>query len=181
MATETYHYGLRDVKVALWLAENSYGTPVDVDAAREFTVTIVTQSDQLEGDDVIKDTYAKPTSATATVTNGSVNHQVLSIVSGGTYVYNDDYEDVKIGQDDNSPYFALAGRIVGSNAADEHIFLPKCKASGQGISYEARLNSYLLPSLQVTAVNEGEINGIARFRKFSVVTPLNIPLATTAG
>jgi hypothetical protein len=181
MATETYHYGIRDVKIARWLAEDSYGPEIDVDAAREFTVTIVTQSDQLEGDDVIKDTYSKPTSATATVSNGSVNHEVLAVVSGGTYVYNDDYEDVKIGEDDNSPYFALAGRIVGSNAADEHILLPKCKASGQGISYEARLNSYLIPSLQVTAVSEGEINGIARFRKFSEVTPLSIPLATAAG
>ena len=53
MGTKTFHRGLRDLKIAAWTSENSYGTAYDVLGAREMTAEWVVQSDQLEGDDVV--------------------------------------------------------------------------------------------------------------------------------
>lgn len=176
---ETFSYGLRDIKIATWIAANSYGTAVDVGAAREFTLTINLQTDQLEGDDVIVDRFAKVISVSLNMAYGSVNQQVLSILTGGTLVSNATYEDLMFDQADNIPYFAIAGRVVGSHGAgDLHAFIPKCAPAGP-ISYKAGINSYLIPSLDLQGVYEGTANGFCRLRKFAAATALAIPLATS--
>lgn len=179
MAIESYHYGLRDLKISPWLAANSYGTAVDIDAARSFTVTLRVQSDELQGDDVIKDTFAKIIGVEARMEYGSVNQQVLDILSGGTLVSDAEYEDLLFGQDDNVPYFAIAGRVVGSDEADLHMFIPYCKLAGN-LSYQAQQNSYLIPGLDIRGAYEGTVNGFMRIRKFVSPTTLAIPLATAA-
>lgn len=177
MALETYHYGLRDLKIASWTAANSYGTAVDIDAARSLTVTLQVQADVLQGDDVHKDRFAKTMGIQARLEYGSVNQQVLSILTGGTLVSNATYEDLLLA-DDSPAYFAIAGRVIGSNSGDLHIFLPKCKIAGE-IAYQAQQNSYLIPSLQIEGVYEGTVNGFGRLRKFVAQTALAIPLATS--
>lgn len=179
MAMETYSYGLRDLKIATWSAANSYGTAVDINAAREFTVTFNVQTDQLEGDDVVVDRFAKVISVSANMAYGSVNQEVLSILTGGTLVSNATYEDLMFDQADNIPYFAIAGRVIGSHGAgDLHVFIPKCSLAGP-ISYKAGINTYLIPSLDIQGVYEGTANGFGRVRKFAAATALTIPLATS--
>lgn len=177
MAAERYVYGLRDMKIAVWTAANSYGTAVDIDAARSLTVTLRVQSDELQGDDVIKDRFGKIMSVNARLEYGSVNQQVLSMLTGGTLVSNATYEDLLIA-DDTPAYFAIAGRVVGSNSGDLHMFIPKCKIAGD-LSYQAQQNSYLIPNLDIQGVYEGTVNGICRIRSFTALTTLAIPLATS--
>lgn len=178
MALETFHYGLRDAKIASWTSENSYGTAVDLLGAGDFSVSFNVQADELPGDDIIVDRIAKLIGATATISYGSVNQEVLQLLSGGTLVSNATYEDLLIAEDDNVPFFAIAARVVGSNSGDLHIFLPKCKIAGD-FGYEAGQNSYLIPTVEIAAVNEGATNGIGRLRKFAAATALAIPLATS--
>lgn len=182
MAIETYHYGCRDMKIATWTAANSYGTPVDIVGAREFTLTLRTQADELAGDDVIVDTFAKVIGISARMSWGSVNQQVLDIISGGTLVSNATYEDVLLSQNDTVPYFAVAVSVVGTGSGTEdsdlHIFIPKCKIAGD-LSYQAQQNGYLIPQVDVRGVYEGTVNGFARVRKFLAATALAIPLATS--
>lgn len=178
MAIESYHYGLRDLKIAVWNGVASYGTAVDIDAARSLTVTLRVQSDELQGDDVIKDRFGKIMSVNARLEYGSVNQEVLDIISGATLVSNATYEDLLFGQDDTPAYFALAGKVIGSNTADLHFFIPKAKIAGD-LSYQAQQNSYLIPALDIQGVYEGTVNGIARIRKFAAATALAIPLATS--
>lgn len=182
MALQTFHYGLRDLKIAPWNGENNYGTERDILGAREMTATLEIQATELEGDDVVLDQFAKIKSVTLRISYASVDQEVLSLLTGGTLVSNADYEDVALGKNQNetAPFFAVAGKVVGSPSGDLHIFIPKCKLSGN-LQYQAQQNNYLIPSADFRGVWEGPINGIVRFRKFSSPTGLHIPLATTNG
>lgn len=174
-----YRYGLRDVKIAPWTAENSYGTAVDVDAVQALTVTFVTQTAVLEGDDIDKDTFAKIKSIEATLRNGDVSLEVLDILTGGTLYEGVGYDDMKIHQDDTIGYFAIVGRVVGTSSGATMLFIPKAKIFGN-LSYQAQQNNYLIPEATIKGVHEGDINGMARIRHYDVDRQVAIPLPTAS-
>jgi hypothetical protein len=180
MAFRTFHYGLRQLIVSRWLGENTYGDAVRIHAANAFTVQLGLQQDELPGDDVIVDSYAKIVRVNATLTYGSVDQEVLSILTGASLYSDEYYETTTFGQDDNVPFFSIAGRVVGSNFGDQHIWIAKAKLAGD-LSYEARQNAYLIPSAQIRGVWEGEANGFGKMNKFSVPTLLTIPLRNEPG
>lgn len=181
MATKTYHRGLRDLKIAAWTAENSWGTAYDLLGARELTVEWEVQTDQLEGDDVVLDRYTKVTSVTLRLSNAAVDLEALDMLLGGTLVSNASYEDFKMAETDEVPYVGIAGRVVGSSSqSDLHILIPKAKLSGN-LPYGAQLNQYLIPAATFQGVHEGSTNGMMRLRKYTALTALEIPLRTSTG
>lgn len=181
MADKTYHRGIRDIKIAAWLAENSYGTAYDVMGARNMSVEWVVETDELEGDDSVLDRYTKPKSVTVRFEQGAVDLEVIDMLMGGTLISNGDYEDLSIGEDDEVGYVAMAGRIVGSGgSSDLHLFVPKCKLAGN-LQLQAQLNTYMLPNAELQGVDEGSINKMYRVRKFKALTALEIPLRTSTG
>src|SRR5688572_549489 len=135
-----YRYGLRDLKIAPYVSSNVWGTLLDIDAAQSFTVTLVTQTAILEGDDVDKDVYAKIKSVEANMRNGDVSLDVLDLITGGTLYEGVGYDDVKIGQDDTLGYFGICGKVVGTNSTKVTLlFIPKAKIFGN-VSYQAQQN-----------------------------------------
>jgi len=100
---------------------------------------------------------------------------------GGTLVSGADYEDLFVAEDDEVPYVALAGRIVGSGgSSDLHVFVPKAKLAGN-LRLQAQVDTYMLPSAEFQGVNEGTVNGMLRLRKFTALTGVEIPLRTETG
>lgn len=181
MGLKTFHRGLRDMKIAAWTAENSYGTAYDIHGARNMSVTWVVETDQAEGDDVVLDRFSKIIAVTVNIAQAAVDLELLDIISGGTLVSNASYEDLKLGQDDNIAYVAIAGRSVSSDAANElHVFVPKCKIAGN-LDWAMQYGTYTFPAAEFQGVNEGDTNGFIRFRKFTATTALEIPLRTTTG
>jgi hypothetical protein len=181
MGTKTYHRGIRDIKIAAWNSENSYGAAYDILGGRNMTVEYVVETDELRGDDVVLDRYAKIIAANVTMEEASVDLEAGNMMMGGTLVSNAQYEDMKLGGDDDVPYIALAGRVVGSGgASDLHIFIPKCRLSGN-MRMQAQEGQYILPGADFQGVKEGDVNGVARLRKFVAATALEIPLRTTTG
>lgn len=182
MATQTYHRGVRDAKIAAWTAENSYGTAYDIKGIRNASLTWVMESGQLEGDDVILDQFTNIISATIRFEQAAVDLEVLDILSGGVLVSNASYEDLVMGQEASAiPYVAFALSVYASDAASVlQVFVPKAKISGN-LDFQAQYGQYLLPGAEFQGVYEGETNGIMRMRKFTAVTALEIPLRTTTG
>lgn len=181
MGAKSFHRGLRDLKIAAWTAENTWGTAYDVLGAREMTVEYVLETDQLQGDDVVLDRYSKLISVTLNLAHASVDLEALDIMLGGTLVSNASYEDFKQGESDEVPYIGIAGRVVGSSSGyDLHMLIPKAKLAGN-LQYRAQLATYLIPSAQFEGVHEGTTNGMIRTRKFTALTALEIPLRTTTG
>lgn len=181
MARKTFHRGLRDMKIAPWTDENTYGTDLDVLGAREMSVEWVVETDELRGDDVVLDRYTKLISVTFRLAYATVDIELLDILMGGTFVSNADYEDFMIGENDEVPFVSIAGRVVGSGGnGDLHLWAPKAKLSGN-LQYSAQLDTYLIPQAQFQGVHEGTINGMMRLRNFSAATALEIPLRTSTG
>ena len=181
MATKTFHRGLRDVKIASWNGVASYGTAYDFYGARNMSVSWVVETDQAEGDDVILDRYSKIIAVTVNIEQAAVDLEVLDMISGGTLVSNGSYEDLKLGQDDTLAYVAIAGRSVSSDGGDDlHVFVPKAKIAGN-LDFSMQYGQYTFPAAEFQGVNEGDVNGMIRFRKFTAVTALEIPLRTTTG
>jgi hypothetical protein len=167
--------------IATWIAENSYGTFYDVKGARNMSVEWVVETDQAIGDDEVLDRYTKITAVTVRMEQAAVDLSIVDYILGGTLVYNADYEDFMIGENDDVPYVALAGRIVGSGGtSDLHLFVPKAKMSGN-LALAAQQGAYMFPSAEFQGVGEGSINGMMRMRKFTALTGLEIPLRTTTG
>lgn len=181
MGIQSFSRGLRQMKLASWTSANSYGTAYTILGARSMSVQLTLESEELRGDDVVLDQYSRLISATFTLAYATVDLSALDLLLGGTLVSNASYEDFMVAEGDEVPYFAVAGRVVASGGAtDLHIFAPKCKVSGP-ISYQAQLDTYLIPSMEVKAVYEGTVNGICRFRNFTAATALEIPLRTSTG
>lgn len=180
-AIQTFHRGLRKLIVAPWSAENSYGTAHAVKGAQNMGVTIVYETDEARGDDAVLDRHSKPISVTVTMQEATVDLSLWSILTGGTLISSADYYDVMHAEDDETPYVALAGRIVGSGGVgDLHIFIPKAKISASP-QFNATQDAYVFPSYEFQGVMEGTINGLYRFRNFTAPTALAIPLRTATG
>ncbi len=181
MGSQTYHYGLRDVKIAAWLAENSYGPAYDVKGARGLSLTVVVSSDTLRGDDTNLATFSNVDGLTVSFEAASVDLEAQSLFLGGLLTSNAEYEDLVVGGDDHViPYVAVAGSIRAADGQDLHVFIPKSKVTSNW-TLGAQLDNWMLPATELTAVYEGAANRLYRARLFPEGTPLTIPLATTAG
>lgn len=181
MAVKSFHRGLKDLKIASWSSENTYGTFYDVLGGRNFSVTWNAETDELMGDDVVLDRFTRLVSVTVNIEQASVDLEVVDMLLGGTLVSNGAYEDFMISENDTVPYVALAGRVVGSGGtSDLHIFVPKAKLAGN-LQLTAQVSTYMIPQAEFQGVNEGPINGMMRLRKFATPTALEIPLKTAVG
>lgn len=181
MGSKTYHRGIRDMVIAPWLGENNYGSFEDVKGARNMSVEWVVETDEAIGDDEVLDRYSKITAVTVRMEQAAVDLTIIDHILGGTLVSDAQYEDFMIGETEEVPYVALAGRVVGSGGlADLHLFVPKAKMSGN-LALAAEQGTYMFPSAEFQGVSEGTINGMMRMRKFLGLTGLEIPLRTTIG
>lgn len=174
-----YYRGIRDGKIALWTAVATYGTVYDIGGIRNFSITTNVATDELKGDDRVLDQHSRLESVTVDWEQAETNLFVADLLMGGTLVSNASYEDSVIGEED-APYVGIAGRMVGSDGSEVHMFVPKAKLMGN-LVMQAQLDTYSIPAAQFKGVYEGVANGMFRRRKFYVPTTLTIPLATTPG
>jgi hypothetical protein len=181
MAIASFHRGLRDLKISVWNSANSYGTAYDVLGARQATLDWTVETEELRGDDLVLDRYTRVVSVMLNIAHAAVDLEVLDMLMGGTLVSNASYEDFMITESDETPYVAIAGRVVGSGGANDlHFLVPKAKLAGN-LQYQAQLDTYIIPAAQFQGVHEGSVNGMLRLRKFTAATALEIPLRTSTG
>jgi hypothetical protein len=145
------------------------------------SVEWVVETDELRGDDVVLDRYTKIIAVTFRLANAAVDLNLLDLLMAGDLTSTADYEDFMIGETDEVPYVAIAGRTVGSGGVgDLHLFVPKAKMASN-LQYSAQLGQYLIPQAQFQGVHEGDVNGMMRARNFRTATNLEIPLRTSVG
>lgn len=179
MAIQSVHRGIRKIVVAPWQATDTYGTSHSVRGARNMSIDLEVETDELRGDDVVLDQYSKIIAATVNFEIATIDLELLDILMGGTLVSNGDYEDFEFDIEDETPYVGIAGRIVGSGGdADLHILIKKAKLSSN-LSLSAQVDTYMLPTATFRGVDD---NGkLYSLRNFTAPTALEIPLRTTTG
>lgn len=179
MPQQTIHRGIRKMLFATWTAADSYGTAHEMLGARNMSVDLVVESDQLRGDDVELDQFSKIVAATVNVEVATVDLTWLDMVLGGTLVNNASYYNLDFDENDDPPYVGIAGRIAGSGGdGDLHIFIKKARLSSN-LTLQAQLDTYMTPSATFRGVSDG--TSIYRLRNFTAPTALAIPLATATG
>lgn len=176
-------FGVNDAKIAKWLGDGSYGTPVDVMSVRVLSFQLNTVNAQLEGDDQITDTHARLISGTVGLTFGGANSEVLSVIldktvgSSGTTPNRARTIDIT-GQ--NMPYFGLVGKIDSTRGGDMHIFVPMLKVM-EGFSLNFTYGEYVIPELTCTAIiddnfqNADDESVLAYLRWHETRTPITFP------
>lgn len=179
MALQTIHRGIRKMVFASWNGVDSYGTAHEILGARNMSIDLVVESDELRGDDVVLDQFSKVVAATVNVEMATVDLEWLDMVMGGTLTSNGDYEDLAFDENDDPPYVGIAGRIAGSGGSNDlHILIKKARLSSN-LTLQAQVDTYMIPTATFQGVSDG--NGIYHLRNFTAPTALEIPLRTTTG
>lgn len=181
MPLQVINRGIRQMMIGRWDEENVWIDQHLIRGARNMSVELQVETDELRGDDVVLDRYTKIISALVNVEMATLDLTAYSMFTGGSLDSDDYYEDLVIGEDDDPPYLGLAARIVNSGSAgDTQILVPKSRIAGN-LSLLAQVGTYMLPGGQFQAVSEGEVNGIARIRNYRQKTALEMPLRNTVG
>lgn len=179
MSQQTIHRGIRKLIMAPWLAAGSYGASHLIRGARNMSVALTVETDELRGDDVVLDRYTKVIAADVTIEMATVDLEWIDMVTGGTLVYNANYYDLNVDENDDPPYVGIVGRVVASGGAgDLHIQINKARISGN-VQLTAQVGSYMLPGATFQGVADD--NGIYRLRNFTAPTELELPLRTATG
>lgn len=149
-------FGLNDVKVAAWIATDSYGTAIDVPSAQMMSTTMRIISAELEGDDKITASGSRAIGAQAQIRFGSVSLAVLEVILGiastpsGTPVIQD---HLKVAGGTSMPYFGLCGKLNAEEGdGDLHVFLPKCKIMSDVQLVPAEYGKFSVSELTVMCV-----------------------------
>jgi hypothetical protein len=147
--------GLNDVKIAPLNADGTYGDEVDVPSVSLLGVDVQTVSAQLEGDDKITDTFANVIGAQVRVRFGSIDLEVLEVLTSASVEESGDtpnrYKKLDIGED-KMQYFGLCGKINSSrDSGDTHLWVPKIKVM-EGFSLGFEYGTYSIPELTCMAV-----------------------------
>lgn len=165
--------------IADWQSAGTHGTPHSVRGARNMSIDLEVETDELRGDDVVLDQHSKIVAATVNFEIATLDLELFDLILGGTLIQSADYYNFDFDPDEETPYVGIAGRIVGSGGeADLHIFLPKAKLSSN-LSLAAQVDTYMLPTATFRAVDDD--GALYRLRNFTAPTALDIPLRTATG
>jgi len=160
MTTNEYKFGLYDVKIAVWNAAESYGTAVDVESVQMLGISFQNESGQLDGDDIITDVHSRTQSVEVRLRFGFKNLDVYEVLTGATNTESTTVMDSMIIARQSMPYFAICGRVEGTEGdGDTQVFIPKCKIM-DGFSVTMEKGAYITPEVTAMAVYEGATYGM---------------------
>jgi hypothetical protein len=170
-------YGLNDLKVALWLGDDSYGPAVDIPSAQLYEPDVKTNNAELEGDDRITATAANVISADVRIRFGSVAMDVISLITGNTI---DDYgttpnqmQNLSIAAS-NFPYVSICGRAKAEEGiGDLHVWIKKCKLM-EGFKFTLEYGAFSVPEMTFKAVADSSDN-ILHLLPHEALTAVAIP------
>jgi hypothetical protein len=165
--------------MAEWQSTGTYGDEYTIRGARNMSLSLVVESDELRGDDVVLDAFSKIVAAEISIEFATVDLALFDMIMGGTLIQTADYYSWDFGGDDDPPYVGIAGRVVGSGGdGDLHIFIKKARLSSN-LALAAQVDTYMLPSATFRGVDDD--GSMFQLMNFTAATALEIPLRTTTG
>jgi len=177
-------FGLRDVKVATWNSTNSYGTAVDVPSVQMMAATLQQTAAQLEGDDSITATAARAIGGQVQLRFGSISLAALEVMTGqaatSSLTTPNAVKGLKISGGDNMPYFGIVGQAYAEEGdGDIHVFIPKCKITGDIQLANLQYGQFAIPEMTVQAVDDATF-GVIYLVEHETATAVAIPPANIA-
>lgn len=172
-------FGLYDVKVAKWLATNSYNPEVDVMSAQMMASTLVPVSAELTGDDRVTAVHSIMTTGRMRVRFGGAPVEVLAEVLGLTPTSSltspNEVKNLRIRAGARLPYFGIIGQSLASQGEGaQEVFAPKCKIMGEIQSSMNEYGGFQILEFEVQAVDD-ESYGLINLIPTEAVRVLTLP------
>lgn len=172
-------FGLRDVQVAVWNGDGTYGTAVDVPSVQMMGAILKIISAQLEGDDQITATAARAVSGETRLRFGSVSIAALEVMLGNTSVTSgaspNRQDALTVEGGDNMPYFGICGKALAEEGAgDLHVFLPKVRIMQDVELASLQYGQFAIPEITVAAVSDADY-GIVNLIEHETATDVALP------
>lgn len=177
-------FGLRDCKIASWTSTGVYGTAVDVPSVQMMGATLQQVAAQLEGDDSIQATAARAIGGQVQLRFGSVSIGALEVMTGQSATSSlstpNQVKGLKIAGGDNMPYFGIVGQAYAEEGdGDLHVFIPKCKITGDIQLANLQYGQFAIPEMTVQAVDDATY-GVIYLIEHETAVAVAIPPANIA-
>jgi hypothetical protein len=147
-------------------ADDSEGSAVDVFGARSLEWSTTSDSDEIEGDDLILATAYSPKSGSGSLTHAGASLTGMAAMLGVTAVAAGTTPNatVTVAEDSaaNQTYVAIKGQALGADTAGSAFQVTLHKAKVGGISESLENGSWLIPSLDFTFVQNQDGDFITR-------------------
>jgi hypothetical protein len=148
-------FSLRDVRVARWNGDGSWGAAVRVPSVRITRTRLITINGRLEGDGGITDAHAEAISGEGTLQFGGGNLSLYNTITGYTKtltgVAPNRVDRIKYTKK-AFPFFAICGKANSTDGVgDTHVFLPKVKLM-EGFELGYVYGEYSQPELSFVAL-----------------------------
>jgi hypothetical protein len=182
MAFDTYgapQFGLQDVKVAAWIGDGTYGTPVDVPSVQMLGAILKVVAAMLEGDDQITATASRAISGESRLRFGSVSVAALEVILGNPSTTSgstpNQYDNLRVSGGDNMPYFGICGKALAEEGVGcFHLFLPKCRIMQDVELASLQYGQFAIPEVTVAAISD-EDYGIINLIEFEADVAVDLP------
>ena len=131
-----YPFGLRDVKITpvTNLVTETYGTALDLPAARVLSFTESEDFEVLRGDDKDITTRGSGAKIDWELEGGGYNADIVKAIYGGTLtdsgVTPNQIRSIRKLATDARPFFKAEGQAMSDNGGDVHVILWRCRATG---------------------------------------------------
>jgi hypothetical protein len=154
-------FSLKDVRVAKWNGDGTWGAALRVPSASIAGVKLRTVNGQLQGDGGITDAAAEAIAADAKLKFGGGNLSLYNTITNYaktlTGVTPNRVDRMKFTKK-SFPYFGLCGRMNSSDGqGDQHLFLPKLKLM-DGFELNYQFGQYVEPELSILALPDDLYN-----------------------
>lgn len=160
--TSVLPFGLRDVKLSPRNSDGTYGTAVDLPAARTFSFEESEDFETLEGDDVTVATRGKGPNVSWELENGGISLAAYKVMAGGTITVTGTTPNIKVTYSklatDSRPEFKAEGQAMSESGGDFHGVLYRCKAS-DSIKGSMENGSFWLTGASGTAIGVPATDG----------------------
>lgn len=151
-------FGLRQVKVGLWVGDGSYSNQIVVPSAQLYGISLRTSTGELTGNDAITARHARAIAGKLNVRFGSISLSLLSLLLGrdidsvGSTPNRKKRLRISGGQD--FPYFGMCGKAHSDEGGDIHLFVAKAKIAADFDIAQLEYEAFPIPALECTALTD---------------------------
>lgn len=172
--TNSFTFGLFDVKVAPRVSAGNWGTNVDVEAVQMMDVELDLETGELEGDDIIIDQHSKVQAINGNIRFGVKDLNVLATITNVTLGSYTNYEMLTFGKDDMG-YFGMTGRANSTETSgDKQMFVPKVKLM-QNLTLGFEKGQYQIVESAFRGIYENETYGACKIIENNTAQSVTVP------
>lgn len=169
-------YGLRVVKVGLWVGDGTYSNQIVVPSAQLLGISLRTSTGELTGNDAITARHARAIAGKVTLRFGSISQSILSLILGrdiesvGSAPAANRKKRIRISGGQDFPYIGICGKAHSDQDGDMHLFIAKAKISADFDIAQLEYENFPIPSVELECLSDStyQIGGVTAVQTVTI-------------